>query len=154
MMVTFVGTQADFGDALKDLIELDYDAVEAYEAAVNRLENQVFKEKLNIFKADHEWHIQELTNVLNKRDIEPPSGPSAGKQWLAKGKVVLANLIGDTTILRAMISNEIDTNSAYERISLREDMWPEAKDIVRRGLEDERRHKKWLENTLLEENAA
>ncbi len=68
-MVTLVGMQANFEDALKDLIELDYDAVEAYDAAVNRLEDQELKEKLNIFKADHEWHIQELTNVLKKKNI-------------------------------------------------------------------------------------
>ncbi len=153
-MVTLVGIQTEFEDALKDLIELDYDAVEAYDAAINRLENQDFKEKLNIFKADHEWHIQELSSILKKRNIQPPSGPSTGKQWLAKGKVVLANLIGDTIILRAMISNELDTNTAYERISLRDDIWPEASDIIRRGLADERRHKKWLENTVSEETAA
>ena len=63
-MVTLVGIQTEFEDALKDLIELDYDAVEAYDAAINRLENQDFKEKLNIFKADHEWHIQELSSIL------------------------------------------------------------------------------------------
>lgn len=151
-MVTLVGMQANFEDAIKDLIELDYDAVEAYDAAINRLKNQEYKEKLNIFKADHEWHIQEFTTVLKKRNIQPPSGPSIGKQWLAKGKVVLADLIGDNVILRAMISNEIDTNAAYERMSLREDMWPETKDLIKRGLEDEKRHKKWLENTILEES--
>ncbi len=152
-MVTLVGTQIEFEEALKDLIELDFDAVEAYDAAVNRIENQDFKEKLSIFKADHEWHIQELSTILKTRNIQPPSGPSVGKQWLTKGKVVLANLIGDSVILRAMISNEIDTNTAYERISLREDIWPEANDIIRRGLADERRHKKWLENTVSEETA-
>lgn len=151
-MVTLVGMQANFEDALKDLIELDYDAIEAYETAINRLHNQEFKEKLNIFKADHEWHIQELVNVLKKRNIDPPSGPSVGKQWLTKGKVILANLIGDNSILRAMISNELDTNTAYERFFLREDIWPEAQDIIRRSFEDEKRHKKWLENTILEES--
>lgn len=151
-MVTLVGMQTNFEGALKDLIELDYDAVEAYETAVNRLETQELKEKLNIFKADHEWHIQELTSTLKKRNCLPPLGPSIGKQWLAKGKVVLANLMGDNTILRAMVSNEMDTNTAYERISLREDIWPEAKDIIRKGLDDEKRHKKWLENMILDEN--
>jgi hypothetical protein len=33
-MVTFTGTQSSFLDAISDLIELDYDAVEAYEAAI------------------------------------------------------------------------------------------------------------------------
>jgi rubrerythrin len=147
-MVTLVGTQEDFGAALKDLLELDYDAVEAYEAAINRIESQVYKDQLNIFKADHERHIQEISTLLGQHSIDPPKGPSIGKQWLTKGKVILANLIGDTTILRAMRSNEIDTNTAYERLSIHEGMWPDSKDIIRRGLLDERKHKKWLESVL------
>ena len=38
----------------------------------------------------------------------------SAKSYLTQGKVILANLIGDLTILRAMRSNEIDTNTAYE----------------------------------------
>lgn len=42
-MVTLVGMQDDFGTTLKDLVELEYDAVEAYEAAINRLDNKEYK---------------------------------------------------------------------------------------------------------------
>jgi rubrerythrin len=147
-MVTLVGTQEDFETVLKELIELDYDAVEAYEAAINRLESQEYKAQLNTFKADHERHIKEISALLKQHNIDSPEGPSIGKQWLAKGKVILANLIGDTTILRAMMSNEIDTNTAYERVLNHEKLWPDSKDIIKRGLLDERKHKKWLENVL------
>ncbi len=144
-MVTFVGTQGDFADAIKDLIELDFDAIEAYDAAINRIENQSYRDKLIEFKGDHERHVRELSALLKKHNEEAPTGPSIGKQWITKGKTILANLIGDRTILVAMRSNEVDTNTAYERVYHHEGKWEDADDILKRGLKDERRHKAWLE---------
>ena len=144
-MVTMVGMQGDFSSALKDLIELDYDAVEAYEAAINRLDNEDYKKALTEFKQDHERHISELSDLLREHGETPPKGASIGKQWLTKGKVLLGNIIGDDAILAAMKSNEIDTNTAYERMSIHDKIWDNAKDIIKAGLEDERRHKDWLE---------
>ena len=140
-----VGMQGDFSSALKDLIELDYDAVEAYEAAINRLDNEDYKKALTEFKQDHERHISELSDLLREHGETPPKGASIGKQWLTKGKVLLGNIIGDDAILAAMKSNEIDTNTAYERMSIHDKIWDNAKDIIKAGLEDERRHKDWLE---------
>lgn len=149
-MVTLVGTQKHFTDAVKELLELDYDAKEAYEAAINRLDNHEYKSQMEKFKNDHERHIKELTELLKAHNEEYPTGPSS-KQWLAKGKVVLANLIGDKTILSAMRTNEIDTNYAYERLYEYDDIWIDAKPIIKKGLSDERRHKAWLDDILFED---
>lgn len=146
-MVTLVGTQNKLAEAVQSLIELDYDAVEAYQAAINRLENKDYQSKLESFCLDHERHIKELTSVLEAHEVTPPSAPSA-KQWLTKGKVVLANLLGDEAILKAMLSNEEDTNHAYEKMTARSDLWEDIKDILKRGLEDEHKHRKWLESTI------
>lgn len=146
-MVTLVGTQTNFIDAIKELVELDYEAVEAYEAAVNRLEDEDYKHQLQEFKNDHHSHIFELSEALNKNNHTPPTGPSA-KQFLTQGKVVLANLFGDKAILRAMRSNEVDTNTAYERIVTHKDIHPDFEAIVQKGLADEKRHKAWLEKTI------
>lgn len=148
-MTTLVGNQTSFTDAVQELLELDYDAVEAYEAAINRVENSTYKSKLSEFKMDHQRHITELSALLRKHNAEVPTGPSA-KQWLTQGKVVLANLMGDAAILRAMVTNEEDTNVAYARMQGREDIWADAKDILRRGLEDEKRHKNWLQSVAKE----
>jgi rubrerythrin len=147
-MVTIVGLQASFKNAVIDLIELEYDAVEAYEAAINRLENQNYKTKLQEFKADHDRHIKELSKLVEHHDETAPNGPSS-KQWLTKGKVILANLISDEAVLRAMRSNEIDTNAAYDRLSDYDDIWPDAKDLIARAFADEKRHKAWLDATLM-----
>jgi len=144
-MATLVGTQSSIVDAIQDLVELDYDAVEAYAAAIKRIDNESYKAQLREFKADHERHIKELSELLRRRGEDVPEGPS-GKQWLTKGKVVIANLVGEKAILMAMKSNEVDTNTAYERMVNRKDKWADLLNIVDRGLQDERRHKAWFES--------
>lgn len=144
-MVTMVGKQAEFGSAVTELIELNYDTVEAYEAVITRLENTIYKRKLREFRNNHFQHIEELSNLLQKHGYAAPKGPSSERNWLTKGKVILANLMGDGAILSTMLSNEEDTNTAYEMMNERDDRWNDARDILRRGLEDERYHKKWFE---------
>lgn len=147
-MATLVGTQKNFKDAVKELIELDYDAVEAYKTAIDKLENLAYKNKLEDFKKDHERHISELSRDLIERGENAPKGPDIGKLLLAKGKVLLANLVGDNAILEAMKSNEIDTKAAYERMYNRPDKWESITGFLKRGVEDEKRHKAWLEENI------
>lgn len=144
-MVTNVGTQDSFAAAVKELLELDYDAIEAYEAAIARLSNAEYKSKLQEFCEDHKRHVRELQYLLFDRGVEAPTGPS-NKSLLTKGKVVLANLLGDDAVLAAMLTNEQDTNTAYERMNQRNDKWEEAASVLEDGLRDERKHKSWLEH--------
>lgn len=146
-MVTLVGTQIHFVDAVKELIELDYEAVEAYEAAINRLENSDYKAQLEKFKQDHQEHISKLSDALQQNNEAAPTGPSA-KQYLTQGKVILANIFGDKAILMAMRSNETDTNTAYERMSTRNDIKEIFEPLIQQGLADEKRHKAWLEEAI------
>lgn len=148
-MVTTVGLETDFITAIKDLIELDYDAIAAYEAAIERIDSEDYKNTLSSFKRDHEKHIEGLSAFLQNKGESAPTGPSA-KSYLTQGKVILANLIGDRSILRAMRSNEIDTNTAYGRINNYEDISMGIKGLLKQGLRDERRHLGWLEEILEE----
>jgi ferritin-like metal-binding protein YciE len=147
-MVTLVGTQDNFAKALKELVELDYAAVDAYQAAIDRLDSPEHQDKLKEFKQDHEDHIKEVSKLLKKHNEDVPTQCPMGKELLATGKVVMANLIGENTILQAMKSNEEDTNTAYERMNAHKDKWPEAEEILKKGLQDEKRHKAWLEAIL------
>lgn len=144
-MVTQVGLESNFTDALYDLIELEYDAVEAYEAALVRLENSNYKEKIREFLEDHKRHIKKFSSILMQHNKEAPQGPDSTKSFLTKGKVIVAGLVGDKAILHAMHSNEIDTNTAYERLNLFEGRWTDTDNALQEALQDERRHKAWLE---------
>ncbi len=146
-MVTMVGLETNFIQMVNDLIELDYDAIEAYKAAINRLGDSSSREFFQKFKEDHERHTRELTQLVRDLGGVPSTGPSL-KQYLTQGKVVLADIFGDEAILRAMKTNEDDTNTAYER-AVNHDKKPSiANNILARGLADEQRHRDWIERRL------
>lgn len=131
---------------LNDLIELDYDAIAAYETAIERLESDSYKKKLSEFLGDHERHITELSKVVRSEGGNP-EGEGDAKKILTEGKVVLADLAGDKAILKAMKSNEEQTNSKYEK-AVETGYADHIQAILQRGLSDERRHKAWIETTL------
>lgn len=153
-MATMVGTQESFMKAIQELVELDYDAVGAYESAIKNLDTQEYKIKLEEFKQDHKRHITELSAFLERHKEKVPSGPDNTKKLLAKGKVEIASLLGDQTILSAMLSNEEDTNTAYSRMNSRvgESNDAEIARIISNGLADEKKHKHWLETTISNES--
>ncbi len=140
------GERVNFGEMLKDLVELDFDAIEAYKAAIDRLTNDDFKSQLTEFKKQHERHVVEINRILVTHGEETVKGPS-GKQWVVKGEVLLGKALGnDKGILKAMAYVEEDTNKAYETINQYK-LWDDAVEILQQGLKDEREHKRWLEMT-------
>lgn len=146
-MATLIGKEPDLADNLRDLMELDYDAVSAYQAAIDRLKNPSYKTTMRAFLFDHIRHITELRPVVLALGVQPPEGADA-KALLTTGKVLLGQIVGDRGILRAMRSNEEDTNTAYERTLLRGDLTAGLSEILQRGLADERRHRTWFEDIL------
>jgi|SRR5690554_1001795 len=144
-MTTFVSSE-EIVSGLNNLINLEYDAIAAYRAAIERLDTLTYKEKFSEFLRDHEDHITSLTNLVIDEGGIPEEGGDMMK-ILTKGKVVLANLAGDKAILKAMNANEKQTNSKYEEAV--EDEYPANIEIeLQKGLTDERRHKAWIEATL------
>jgi uncharacterized protein (TIGR02284 family) len=158
-MATRVGTERDVWELLPDLVELDVDAVEAYGAAIKRLQDTESRSALTGFMQDHERHVREVGLKLKLIGGEPPIGPDI-RGVLEQGRVVIAGLMGDRAILMAMKANEDDTNAAYERAAEREDLAPdlraveradlapELRELLLRNLGDERRHRAWIERRL------
>jgi uncharacterized protein (TIGR02284 family) len=146
-MTTTVGTENTLESLLEDLIQLDYDATDAYQAAIDRLENSSYRTRLAEFKRDHLRHITELGEILSNMGRTPPKEGDM-KALLTKGKVVIAGLMGDEAVLQAMRTNEADTNTAYERAVNFKGLQPNTREVLQRGLEDERRHCEWILETL------
>ena len=131
---------------LNNLIELDYDAIAAYKAAIERLDDMQFKQQLAAFMEDHQNHITALSESVRLEGGNPADGGDL-KQILTKGKVVIAELGGDKAILKAMKMNEEVTNKSYEEM-VNEPFPGTIKLILQNGLADERRHRAWLNATL------
>jgi uncharacterized protein (TIGR02284 family) len=146
-MATLVGTQKDLAEMLNQLLELDFDAIEAYRAAIARMRDDGDRAHLLSFMADHERHTRELTVFIERLGHAPSTGPDI-KQLLTKGKVVIGALVGDAAVLLAMRTNEDDTNKAYERATSRKDLTKEMREILERNLQDERRHRAWIQQRV------
>src|SRR6185437_7765712 len=146
-MATMIGTEDRLDDLLSDLIQLDHDAAAAYQAAIDRLDNTGFRSILTGFKQDHLRHVDELGAFLSELGKSPPQ-EGGMKSYLTKGKVVLAGLVGDKTILQAMKTNEDDTNTAYERAVNHGQATPQIRAALEDALGDERRHREWMVETI------
>jgi len=143
-MVTFAGKQDDPKDLVINLLNLERDAIAAYDETIQRLDDVETADKIREFRSDHLHHAQALTEVAKSMGCKemPDEGP---KSILTKGKVVLADMAGDDAILGAMKSNENDTVSAYENAMENENVSGDLKMICEKALGDERRHRDYME---------
>jgi uncharacterized protein (TIGR02284 family) len=132
---------------LNDLITLDYDAVSAYEAAIDRLTDGTDKTQLARFMEDHRRHITDLTPLVLEHGGKPVMQADF-KEILTKGKVVIGGLMGDKVILEAMKSNEETTNKKYENATREAGIAARVRTVLERNLNDERRHRAWIEQRL------
>jgi rubrerythrin len=144
-MVTTVGTESTLNDLVENLLILEHDAIAAYDQTIARLENPEYKRTVASFKADHDRHVQELTQLASAIGATPYTEGDA-KQMLTTGKVAMASMMGDGAILAAMRTNEEDTVTAYERASRHAEATPEARTLFERAHSDELRHREWMSN--------
>lgn len=128
---------------IQELVALDYNAIEAYDAAIERLENPRLSAKLVEFRQDHHRHTENLGEILRLQGEDVPNGPDM-KRFLTKGKVVIADIGDDETILKAMNANEKVTNETYEKALKLDDLHGPARTTISGNLSDEQRHKAWL----------
>jgi rubrerythrin len=144
-MVTTVGTETTYKDLVENLLLLEHDAIAAYEQTIERLTNPGYKQQIAAFKADHDRHVQELTQLAASAGATAHWQGDA-KQMLTTGKVALASIMGDSAILTAMRTNEEDTVTAYERASRHAEAPQDARRIFERAHADELRHREWMSN--------
>lgn len=143
---------------LKSLIQLDIDASLAYQKAIDGVEEQhpEVKASLQQFKADHERHILELSNVVSALGQDPPEYKRDAKGFLIEGMTAMRAALGTRQALKAMRQNEMLTNAKYEKAMQMEALPSEVMDIIARGRADERVHLAYIEQVLVafEEGAA
>lgn len=143
-MTTLVGTQNTVEDFLTSAINLENDAIEAYDAVIERLDDQSLASQVSQFREDHYRHRQELSEIAGGHGVEIPNGTV--KSMLTSGKIVFADMFGDEQILKAMKTNENDTVSAYENVLEKEYCTGPLRQVCERAHQDELRHRRWMED--------
>lgn len=134
-------------ERLNDLIQLDFDATQAYEQAIDRIDVVGIAEDLEGFRQDHERHIEELSAAVRRLGGEPTKRSRDLKGYLIEGMTALRSVTGVEGALKAMRSNEKTTNKKYDE-ALSDPLPPDIAALVRRNRDDERRHLQYIENAL------
>lgn len=130
---------------LNDAIATDEDAIEAYDAARARLDDDEDKLTLARFRDDHRRHVLELVRAIEAAGAHAVDRKDL-RHFVQTGKVLVGSLFGgDDAILRALRSNEEAPREAYERLNEHCELARDLRAVVDRALEDERRHCEWLE---------
>jgi ElaB/YqjD/DUF883 family membrane-anchored ribosome-binding protein len=133
---------------LNDLLQLDHDAIGAYEIAIEKLDDQELSSQISGFKLDHERHIRELNNLIQELGGTPENEPHATaplKQAMQK----MGALGGDRGTLIAWRANELQVRSKYDSYASRAGSWPaNVKRTVDEAALDEERHYYWVANVL------
>lgn len=143
-MVTKVGTESTKAKLVQNLLQLEYDAMAAYDATIERLKDAAHRDRIADFRGDHARHVEELKEIAARLDIHIPTETDA-KSLLTTGKVAIAKLGGDSAVLSAMKTNEDDTVAAYRHASSNAEADAGMRQIFERALEDELRHRAYME---------
>ena len=132
---------------LCSLIQLDIDAVRAYEQALKNIDHIEIKDTIKGFQQDHERHTQDLSEEVRKLGEKPPELTPDLKGFVLEGFTAIRSLTGTEGALKAMATNEKITNKNYED-ALTWDMPLEIKEIVRKNYEDEKRHLSYINDAI------
>jgi uncharacterized protein (TIGR02284 family) len=142
-------TNTEMIERLTSLIQLDIDAVHAYEQALKQIDDSTMHAQITAFRDDHQRHIADLSAKVSAIGGEPPEYSPDFKGYLIEGFTALRSITGSEGALNAMESNEKLTNKKYEE-ALEWDLTPEFGALIRKNFEDERRHLIYIQNALRE----
>src|SRR4051812_559376 len=133
-------------EELNELIRFDFDAVGAYDEAIQHIKEQPVLEPLQRFRGDHLRHISDLSAIVRRVGGKPVEKPDL-KGVIRKTMTKIAGVIGTESALTAMKSNEDVLNKAYAHHSTM-DFPKDILDVVQRNYGDEQRHLAWVEQAL------
>jgi competence ComEA-like helix-hairpin-helix protein len=126
-------------DALAALARMDLEAAEAYDMAVEAIDDPAIADTLRGFRDDHARHFERINQMIVQRGFEPvePSVDLDESMFLALVDASVA--LGPLAALLALISSEQLTNSTYESAMML-GFDEEVMVMLQQGTDDERRH--------------
>lgn len=135
----------DVIEVLNELIRLDRNAIGAYDQAIEACEHAHIKVALTGFRGDHERHVADLSAQVSALGGVPEQTRDL-KGKLLEGFTAITSF-GDQSALLAMRGNEELTNRKYES-ALKENLTEEARIVVERNHDDEKRHLAWIKDAV------
>lgn len=134
---------------LQSLAQLDVDAIGAYEAAIKGARHEEVRAKLSEFRVDHARHVQDLNALILKYGGQAVEMKPDFKGAVLKTMTQFSGALGTEASLLAMVANEEITNRSYDA-ALKSDWDAEARAVLERNRDDERRHLAWIKQAIRE----
>lgn len=133
---------------LDDLLQLDHDALQSYQLAIEELDNAAYRETIRRFRSDHERHVTELSDLVRTHGGTPTERPHATGVLKLATQAAGAVGGGDTHVLMAFRANERQARDKYARAAALGAWPPNVAAVVRVAASDESRHYDWVDATL------
>ena len=137
----------DFIAQLKEIVQLHLETARAYNQALANREVPEIHRQLSKFRSDHVRHAVELTHALELLGVFFKKSALDLKGFLLEKISAMRALTGTEGALKVMRKSEMTTNECYLKISI-SGLPPNLNDIIRRNLDDEKHHLRYL-NALL-----
>lgn len=134
-------------ERLNDLLQLDVDAVEAYDQIIKHMEYDDIRRRLIDFQDDHRSHVRNLTEAVQQLDGKPVKDTPDFKGYLIEVFTMLMSVSGSIGAIEALKANEVLTNRKYTEATTLE--WPEGiKKLIFTNYSQEQRHMNYVEELL------
>ena len=139
---------AEVLDGLNDLLQLDHDAIAAYDTAIEKLEDRDHADQIAGYRRDHERHIRELNELILSLGGSPKNEPHATGPFKTAMQS-LGGLAGDKGLLLAWRTNELQVRTKYDSYASKAMLWPaDVKRVIDGAALDEERHYEWVSGVL------
>jgi rubrerythrin len=137
----------DILDLLGFLLKLEYDAIQAYNQAIGKVDVPNIREQISLFRDDHERHVDKISAMIHSMGEEPPERSHDVKGFFLEGFTGISSAAGTESIIQAMETNENLTNQHYDR-ALQKDLPSEIRTQLEENFENEQRHLQYVEQAL------
>lgn len=135
-------------DGLNDLLQLDHDAIAAYDVAISKLEDRDHAGMIAGYRRDHERHVRELNELVARLGGTPANHPHVTGPFKTALQS-LGGLAGDKGVLLAFRTNELQVRTKYDLYASRAMLWPpDVKRVIDGAALDEERHYAWVADVL------
>ncbi len=132
---------------LNSLIQLDADAVNAYNQAIEEIKEEDVRSTVESYREDHQRHIAVLRGLVEDLGEQPQEPSKDIKGFLIEGFTKIRSMGGTDAALSAMETNEKLTNKKYSEAS-GWDVPAEILDILIANFEDEKEHLAFIQKKL------
>jgi uncharacterized protein (TIGR02284 family) len=103
-------------EALSKLVQLDIDAIHAYERTVKEIDDPIIRERLLTFQDEHRNHISCLSRQIEDLGGQPPDQSQDFKGYVIEAFAAIRSFTGFKGALKALKTIEEITNRHYGEI--------------------------------------